>query len=223
MDALVTAEFDGQLPKLTAANLSEKLEEFYTKAEAGELSHDRAFQSMIAMNQFSEIIPMYFENAIESEDSPKKRKDFPKKMLILSLHESTLLSYLIALNVSEAKYTTVSYASNMILELRRNNATSSHYTVNATLNSQELFMMDLQEFNEKVKKIGTIHGNWKDVCRTNKTTMMLTEQSGNNIMLLIIALAAALFITISISVIVLLRKRVTVDTRNSYAEVVTNN
>eukprot|EP00826_Nyctotherus_ovalis_P059650 TRINITY_DN8313_c0_g1_i4.p1 TRINITY_DN8313_c0_g1~~TRINITY_DN8313_c0_g1_i4.p1 ORF type:complete len:455 (-),score=104.49 TRINITY_DN8313_c0_g1_i4:54-1355(-) len=191
VDALVAAEFDGKLPQIS--HLAEELDQFYTKAEIGEMSYNRTFQSSIAMNQFSELVPEYLENATRSAT--------PLKMLVLSAHESTLLSFLAAMNVSFELYKTVPYASNFIIELLKTDR--GEYKVNVTLNSKQLFVKPLAEFTKWVKELGKVEGKWQDICKLPTAQLKTLESTSA----LIPTVAGILATLIVIEVLLWLRKR----------------
>jgi len=190
VDAMVTAEFDGQLQEIH--DLSEDLDKFYTEAEEGELSHNKEFQTSIAMNQFSEIIPEYLFNATNGST--------PLKMLVLSAHESTLLSYLIAMNISLETYQTVPYASSFIIELLKNE--SGHF-VNVTLNSKILFIRSLTNFTTWLKELGQLNDTWENLCKLPNSSLLQSQTSS----MLVPVIIAVFGVIIILEILLCARKK----------------
>jgi len=177
VDTILTSEFDGQLPELSEfPELVEELEKFYTESEYCELTHEPELQTPVAMYEFSKVIPEYFDNAFKTpEKSPK--------MIILSTHESTMLSYLIAFGVKrEGNYETVPYSSNMIFEMRQKAGSDpkdiNSYYINTTFNSKKLLeIMNLKNFTSWLSNMGKLPGNLEEICVAPKNKLVTVEQA----------------------------------------------
>ena len=211
-DALVTAEFDGQLPELSEhPDLVEELEKFYTAMEHGELTLEPKLQTPVAMHQFSTIIPGYLENVIKDPSSPQK-------MVVLSTHESTMLSYLIALNVNDKSiYETVPYASNIMIELRLKAGAKEgdidSYYVNMTFNSKPLMeLKPFKEFKEWLAKKGVLPGEWEKICKIPTTAA--PEPADNDLVGIYVVAAEILCLVILLCAITYFYRKTDEPVRN---------
>lgn len=167
VDFLLASEFDGQLPELSdKPEYVENLLKFYTELMIGELTMNKVMKA-IAMHEFSKVFPELFENATKGG----------YKMVVLGTHDSTVLAYLLALGVDKEKFTTIPYAANIIVELRK---LDTEQIVTVLYNGEMVIEMEKSEFNDMVRKIGNVT-DWDKVCTVPKESFELqaNAQAGN--------------------------------------------
>ncbi len=166
VDAVLTAEFDGQLSDLSVyPELVESLERFYTEMEYGELTSDPKMIN-IAMNDFAKVVPGYLAEVIDDPATPHK-------LTVLSTHESTMLAYLLGLKVKKELYPTVPYGSNILLELRKlsdaQDGDVAGYYVNMSYNSKPIGApKPFADFKLELEETGKLTEKWADVCALPK-------------------------------------------------------
>eukprot|EP00826_Nyctotherus_ovalis_P046983 TRINITY_DN5352_c0_g2_i2.p1 TRINITY_DN5352_c0_g2~~TRINITY_DN5352_c0_g2_i2.p1 ORF type:complete len:422 (-),score=87.33 TRINITY_DN5352_c0_g2_i2:128-1393(-) len=180
VDFLLASEFDGQLPELSdKPEYVENLLKFYTELMIGELTMNKVMKA-IAMHEFSKVFPELFENATKGG----------YKMVVLGTHDSTVLAYLLALGVDKEKFTTIPYAANIIVELRK---LDTEQIVTVLYNGEMVVEMAKSEFNDLVRKIGNVT-DWDKVCTVPKETLVLqaNTQVGNHQLIAFASLCAVI-------------------------------
>jgi hypothetical protein len=189
VDTLISAEFDGQLPQMTALpEVMKTAEQCYRDLMVGEISYDPEMYK-IAMFNYSVLLPEFIQNAIEYPlESPK--------LALFSTHDSTLYANLRTFDALKND-TLVPYASHIVFELwQRNDGT--HF-VNATFNGHPLLApLSPDDLQHLLSRYGTIK-DWDETCQIPPLTAGNSE-AGQLTWLLGVAVGLILLLSLILTV-----------------------